>query len=202
MVLLLLSLTSLISYLLSLTIVINYLPQAVALLSILFIFFPKKPLATLCLISLIINLIIFSQNGVQSPLFFLIYFLLFIAAFQLPPSTSLSFSLVTTILLLHSTNSLLSLIPIFSLLFITPIVWFISRQSQIKSEDDQIIALEETDFQMWLNLKFKTGITSLLDSVSQLQSSPLTYSQKTHLKKIKDSATSLLHSAQKLSDEI
>lgn len=195
MVLFYLSLSSLVSYLLSLTPLVNFLPQLIALLSLLFIFSLKKKLPAIYIISAIINLIVFAQNGVQSSFFFLIYFLLFIVALQYPPAVSLSFSLVVTILLTYSTNSLASLIPILSLLFITPVVWLIGRQTQT-------IAVEETDFLLWLNLKFKSGITAIIDLSSQLQSTPLSYNQKEQLKKIRSSAKSLLNSSEKLSQEI
>jgi len=187
--------TAIFAYIFSLTAYTNFLPQLVALLSILFIVFSKYRLPTIYPISAIVNLIVFCSGGVTSPFFFLMYFLLFVTAITLHPLTSILFSLTSILLLSQSLNSYISLIPIFSLIFITPIVWFVSRQNQT-------IIREETDVLLWLNLKFKNGIISIIDSTSQIQSTPLTYTQKTHLKNIKDSAKSLLHSAKKLSDEI
>lgn len=78
----------------------------------------------------------------------------------------------------------------------------VSRESVSANRNRITIAKDETDFLLWLNLKFKTGITTIIDLSSQLQSSPLNYTQKSQLKKIKDSAHNLLNSSQKLTQEI
>lgn len=199
----LLFLTVLLSFLFSLTPFIVFLPQLVALSSIIFIIFNKYHLPTLYLISFLITLIVFSTNGLQSPFFFLIYFLLFITSFRYLPSTSLAFALIIILFLSQSLNSTLSLIPLCSLLFITPLVWFVSRQTESKNKTVTLIAHDETDLLFWLNLKFKTGITTIIDLASQTLSSPnLTYTQKEQIKKIKSSAKSLLNSSQALTQEI
>jgi hypothetical protein len=89
------------------------------------------------------------------------------------------------------------------LLFITPLVWFVSRQVESKNKTQSLITNDETDLLLWLNLKFKTGITTIIDLSSQtLSSSNLSYTQKEQLKKIKSSAKSLLNSSQELTQEI
>jgi hypothetical protein len=182
----LLSITSLLAYLLSLTSVAAFLPQSVALLAILFIAFRRYRLPVIYLVSLIVNLIVFSTQGLNSPFLFLIYFRLFITAFIEKPAVSLSFSVI----------------PLFSLIFITPLVWLVSRQSLSQAKTVETIAVEETDFLLWLNLKFKTGITAIIDLSSQLLSVPVTPVEKDGLQKIKSSAKSLLNSADKLTSEI
>lgn len=189
-----LPLTVVISYLLSLT-VSYYLPQVIAILSIVTIISFWKKITPFYPISLIVNLIVFSTHGLNSPFFFLTYFLLFVVAFRYKPNESLLLTLTIIICLAQSLNSYISLIPLISLLFITPLVWLVSRQSQT-------ISLEETDFLLWLNLKFKTGASVILDLSSQLQSSPLNYSQKEQVKKIRSSIKNLLNSADKLTKEI
>lgn len=198
----LLSAASIVAYLLSLTSISSFLPQFIALLAILFVVFRRYHLPVIYLVSLIICLIVFCTQGVQSPFIFLIYFLLFITAFLHQPAVSLSFTLVLIALLSQSLNSLLSLIPLVSLIFITPLVWLISRQSQSHARTINTIAVEETDFLLWLSLKFKTGITTIIDLSSQLLSSPVTPTQKDQLKKIKSSAKNLLNSADNLTSEI
>lgn len=189
-----LPLTVITSYLLSLT--INYfLPQIIALLSIVTIISFWKKITPFYSISLITHLIVFSTHGLSSPFFFLIYFLLFIVALRYKPNQSLLLALTTIIFLSQSLNSYISLVPLISLLFITPLVWFVSRQSQT-------ISLEETKFLLWLNLKFKTGASVIFDLSSQLLSSPLNYSQKEQVKKIRSSTKNLLNSAEKLTKEI
>ena len=191
----LLSLTSITAYVISLTSLIHLLPQFIATLSVLFIIFNRRGLPVIFLVSFIVSLIVFGTNGIHSPFYFLIYFLIFVIALKEHPSISLSYSLVLILILCQSLNSLTSLIPILALILITPLVWFVGRQSQT-------IIRDETDFLLWLNLKFKTGITTIIDSTSQLQSTPLSYTQKEHLKKIKSSAKSLLNSSEKLTTEI
>jgi len=198
----LLSATSIIAYLLSLTPLVSFLPQSVAFLAILFIIFRHFRLPIIYLASLIINLIVFCTGALSSPLLFLLYFLLFAVAFLQKPATSLSFSVVLALLLTQSLSSPLSLIPLASLIFITPLVWLVSRETQSLTKTTQTIAVEETDFLLWLNLKFKTGITAIIDLSSQLLSSPITQVQKEEIQKIKSSAKSLLNSADKLTTEI
>lgn len=196
-------LVSLTSYLISVSSLANFIPQFIALVSISFIFlsFFKKTIS-LHLIAFIINLIIFDSQGLNSPFFFLIYFLLFTIAFQNPPTTTLSYSLTLILLLSQSLDSTQSLIPLISLLFVTPLAWFIGKQYLDKIKTDTDIEISETNVLMWLSLKFKTGICTIIDNCAELLSTPLQPSQKEKLKYIKDSAKSLLNSSEKLKDEI
>jgi len=194
---------SLTSYLISLSSFANFIPQVIALISIVFIFLSLyKKIISLHLIAFIISLIIFDSQGFNSPFFFLIYFLLFTIAFQNPPTTTLSYSLALTLLLSQSLDSPQSLIPLISLLFITPLAWFIGKQYLDKKKTDTDIEISETNILLWLSLKFKTGICAIIDNCSQLLSTPLQPTQKEKLKYIKDSAKSLLNSSEKLKDEV
>jgi hypothetical protein len=178
-------------------------PQIIALISIIFIYFSLfKKTILLHLIAFIISLIIFDSQGLNSPFFFLIYFLLFTIAFQNPPTTTLSYSLALILLLSQSLNSTQSLIPLASLLFITPLAWFIGKQYLDKTKTDSDIGISETNVLLWLSLKFKTGICQIIDNCAELLSTPLQPSQKEKLKYIKDSAKSLLNSSEKLKDEV
>ena len=180
-----------------------YIPQAIALASTILIYISlRKKTLNIFLLTFIVALLVFSTQGLGSPLFFLIYFLLFIIAFQNPPSVTLSYSLVL-IILLSITLDNRSILPLISLLFITPIAWFVGRQYLEKQKTDFCIAADETAFLFWLKLKFKTGITKIIDSASILLSQPqLTPTQKEEVKFIKDSAKNLLNSSDKLSNEI
>ncbi len=180
-----------------------FIPQIIALISIIFIFFSLfKKTISLHLIAFIISLIVFDSQGLNSPFFFLIYFLLFTIAFQNPPTTTLTYSLVLILLLSQSLDSTESLIPLASLLFITPLAWFIGKQYLEKAKTDLDIEVSETNILMWLSLKFKTGICQIIDNCAELLSTPLQPSQKEKLKYIKDSAKSLLNSSEKLKKEI
>lgn len=184
-------LTSLAAYLFSLTAYTDFLPQLIAILAIVTIFIKNTPYFTYH-ISLIVNIIIFATGGLQSPVFFLTHFLLLVIAFQNIPSVSFAYSLVLIFLLAQSLNSPLSLIPLASLALIAPLAWFIGQNRQ------QIIS-DESNFFLWLSLKFKTGVTKIIDSSSLLLSRPnLPYSDKQELHAIKSSAKNLLNSANRL----
>lgn len=200
--LILLFFSPLTAFLISLTPLTHYTPQLIALTTILFILFNRLKLSTIPLISLAACLIVFSSGGLTSPFYFLIYFLLFSAAFTISPIFSLLFSLVLVLLLGQTISNPTSLLSLISLLFITPLAWLVSRETASATRSLNTIAKDETDFLLWINLKFKTGITTIIDLASQIQSTPLTYTQKTQIKKIKDSAHSLLNSSRKLTQEI
>jgi len=194
---------SLVSFFFSVSNYLYFAQQLIAVISvfILIIYFSKKTFS-LHLVALLVNLIIFSTNGLNSPFFFLIYFILFIIAFQNPPTTTLSYSLFLVLILSQSLNSLNSVISLSSLLLVTPLSWFIGKQFLEKNKDDQIISDDETDVLLWHSLKLKTGLYQIIDSTSELLSSPLTPTQKNNIHKIKDSAKSLLNSSEKLTEKI
>jgi hypothetical protein len=198
-----LTFSSLTAYLFSISPISNFVPQIIALSSIVLIVISlRRRQFSLHLIAFIISLIVFHTQGLNSPFFFLIYFLLFTLAFQNPPTTTLSYSLVLILLLSQSLNSLPSLIPLVSLLLITPLSWFIGKQYLDKTKTDTDLSISETNVLLWLSLKFKTGICQIIDTASEVLSTPLTPTQKDHLKYIKDSAKSLLNSSQKLKDSV
>ena len=191
------------SYLFSISNFLYFAPQLIALVSviILILYFSKKILP-LHLIALLINIIVFATGSLNSPFFFLVYFLLFVIAFQNPVSTTLSSSLFLVLILSQSLNSFLSVISLSSLLLVTPLAWFIGRQFLEKNKNDQIIAIDETDILLWHSLKLKTGLCQIIESCSELLSTPLSPSQKDKVVHIKDSAKYLLNSSQKLTQKI
>lgn len=194
---------SLVSFLFSISKILYFTPQLIAAISIaIILLYLLKKKISMHLVALLINIIIFSTNGLNSPFFFLIYFYLFFIAFQNPTSSTLTYSLFLVLILSQSLNSFTSIISLSSLLLITPLAWFIGRQLSEKIKNEKIIADDETDILMWHSLKLKTGLCQIIDSVSQLISSPLTNTQKENAHKIKDSAKSLLHSSEKLTHQI
>lgn len=194
---------SLLSYLFSISKLTYFTPQLIALISIaiIILYFLKKTLS-LHLIALLINIIVFATNGLNSPFFFLIYFLLFVIAFQNPPSTTLSYSLFLVLILSQSLNSFVSAISLSSLLLITPLAWFIGRQFLEKMKNEMILEDDETDVLLWHTLKLKTGLCQIADNCSEVLSQPLTHTQKEKINYIKDSAKSLLHSSEELTKKI
>ncbi len=200
----LLAVSSFFAYIVSVSPISQFTPQLIASFSIILLVITlRQKRLPLIFLSFIVNFLVFSTGALTSPLFFLIYFLLFIIAFQHPPSTTLSYSLILIVLLGQSLNSPISLVPLLSLLFITPLAWFVGQQYLENLRQSHTLATEETDLLLWLNLKFKTGITKIIDTSSILMSRPqLTATSREELKLIKDSAKNLLNSSQKLTSDI
>lgn len=195
--------SSLTAYLISVSSFSGFIPQVIGLTSAIFIFISLfKKYFSLHLIAFIISLTIFYTQGLNSPFFFLVYFLLFTVSFQNPPTVTLSLSLILILLLSQSLDSIESLIPLFSLLFISPLSWFIGKQYLDKTKTESDMAISETNILMWLSLKFKTGISQIIDNCSELLSTPLQPTQKDQIKYIKASAKYLLNSSEKLKDEV
>ncbi|MFA6518276.1 MAG: hypothetical protein WCV93_01330 [Candidatus Shapirobacteria bacterium] len=197
-------LTAAIPFLFTLTPFENLAPQLIAITGIITPFIVKKYSRSLnYFLSIICHLVVFSTGGLNSPFFFLIYFLLFTVSFQNPPSTTMALSFTQVILLSQSLNSPPSVIPLISIVFVTPLAWFIGHQFLQNQRLTSTLATDETDFFLWLTLKFKTGIVKIIDTTSVLLSNPtLPHTQKEQLKFVKDSAKSLLNSSQKLTSEI
>jgi len=193
-----------VAYLFSISPYTYLTPQLIAFLAILVLGFSlyKKTLY-LNLISLIVNLIVFTTGGLNSSAFFLIYFLLFISAFRLSPSLTLAYSLIIIIFLSQSLNSISSLIPLLSLLLIDPLAWFISREYLEKKNLDRQLSEEETNILLWHSLKFKGFIKSTVDTITSLTTdTSLAPSQKQKLIKIKNDLNNISNSSQKLSKGI
>ena len=194
---------SLISFFFSISNYLYFAPQLIALVSIaiLILYFTKKTFS-LHLVALLINIIVFSTNGLNSPFFFLVYFFLFIIAFQNPSSSTLTYSLFLVLIFSQSLNSFTSVITLSSLLLITPLAWFMGKQFSEKTKNEKIITDDETNVLMWHSLKLKTGLYQIIDSISEILSTPLTPTQRDNARKIKDSAKSLLNSSEKLTEKI
>lgn len=140
-----------------------FLPQIIALTSlliILFIIFTHR--FFLPLVIFIINLIVLSTGGINSFLFFLVYFLLFSLSFQNRPSINLIYSLITIIFYSYTLNSTTSLISLFSLLLITPLTYLISQQQELQKNTENILTQDETDFLLWISLQLKTSLKEII----------------------------------------
>ncbi|HEX8923425.1 MAG TPA: hypothetical protein VF828_01685 [Patescibacteria group bacterium] len=192
-------LTTALAYLISVTPAAFFAPQILAVLALfLVIFLTRRPLLT-PLLSFLSCLLLFLTGGLSSPLFFLSYFLLFIIAFLSSSVVTLSCTLILIFFLSQSLNSVASLIPLFSLIFIAPLVWFINRLKIDNTSLHHEIASDETDIFLWLSLRFRSTlgeITSL--SSGLLDSKRLAASEKADLRTIRHLSRRLLKSSQKL----
>lgn len=122
--------------------------------------------------SVIFTFVIFSlvntTGGLDSPFFFLLYFLLFSITLFLEPVTSIPISLSAVIfylLFFPQEQGLKPLLSIFSLVFLTPFALFMGREYEknltLKKESSQF----QQDTYMMLSLMVKNHMQSIKDSV-------------------------------------
>lgn len=198
------SIISLAAYLISISPLSAFSPQIIAFFSIILIIISlQKKSLSIYLISFIITLIVLETGSLNSPVFFFIYFLLFVIAFQSPPSVTLGYSIALILILSGSLNSPTSLIPLLSLLFITPLAAFVSSQYlQTQHLSDQI-SLQETEVLLWYSLNFKKFMNQTLASTDfLLQNHSLTPAQKGEIYTIKNHVQNLLKSSRELTQQL
>lgn len=171
--------------------------------------------------TMVILLLVSSTGGLTSPLFFLIYFLMFGLALLFEPLITLSLTLAMIIFFVLTPTKeepLTEILQLFSLLLITPLALFFGRQYlqlleseekiKILEEESQIlegeIEKEETDTLLWATLELKKDLTEILDRVSTLLADVghLTITQKENLQKIRERAKNLLKTGQRLKEEV
>lgn len=188
-----------------------YTPQAIALTAIITIVVSlKQKRLSYTALSFLVNIIIFSTGGLNSPVFYLSHFFIFCLSALYPPVITLSYSLVTTLFMVNSLDSIQSVLNLISLPLITPLAHYISKLSQdnikkgqqIEVDQDQIVH-HESNYFLWFSLTFKRIVSQIIDTTSQLLSNPkLDYGQKQKLKHIKHSTKILLKTATKLAKDI
>jgi len=142
---------------------VPFIPQIIAfasLIIILSLIYFRQIL--LPVVIFVLNLAIFSTGGISSPIFFLSYFLLFSLSFQNQPTINLVFSLITMAFYSYSLNSVNSIIQLFSVLLISPLTYFISKQQELQKNTEDIISQDETDFLFWISLHLKKSLNEIL----------------------------------------
>ncbi|MGB9706942.1 MAG: hypothetical protein ACPLXP_02635 [Microgenomates group bacterium] len=171
--------------------------------------------------TMIVMLLVYSTGGLTSPLFFLIYFLMFGLALLFEPLITLSLAAAMILFFLITPTKqepLTEVLQLFSLLLITPLALFFGSQYlklleseekiKILREESEImeeqIKKEETDVLLWTALNLKAGLSEILDEVSNLLAdlAHLSVSQKERLLKIRQRALELLKTGQNLKEEV
>ncbi len=126
--------------------------------------------------TLIVLLTVNTTGGVDSPFFFLVYFLLFSLALLLEPVISLTTSLTLVVFYLFSlpqNPAFKQLLPIFSLAFITPFALYLGKEYlEIKMLKRQK-AMEEENFLLFLSLVIKSHIKKIKEYLENFQSKDL-----------------------------
>jgi hypothetical protein len=125
------------------------------------IFKQRSRLLESVVFTLVVMIIVNSTGGTASPVFFLIYFLLFSLALLLEPLIAIVVTLTLVIFYLFSLPQnldLKSLIPIFSLAFLTPFALFLGQEF-IESQKLQ------TDTFLFLSLMLKNHLRAIKKSL-------------------------------------
>lgn len=171
--------------------------------------------------TIIVMLLVYSTGGLTSPLFFLVYFLMFGLALLFEPLITLSLTAAMILFFLLTPSKqepLTEALQLFSLLLITPLALFFGTQYlklleseekiKILKEEKEIvedqISQTETNTLLWTSLNLRAGLTEILDELSNLLSDlgHLTISQKERLLKIRQRALELLKTGEKLKEEV
>ncbi len=163
--------------------------------------------------TIITFLIVTTTGGVHSPVFFLLYFLLFALSLLFEPIQSIILSLLLIALFgydLSNNFDNLALINLTTLFLTTPIAMIFGKKYLQTLEDlgrikqlNQIISEEETDTLLWLTTRARPTLISLLDTTSLIISSNLLPARlQDRLKQLHQDLVSLHQSAQTLENDI
>lgn len=134
----------------------------------LFIQSSKSKLVESVLFTFIVVSIILSTGGVQSPFYFLIYFLLFSLSLILEPVISITTTLALIIfflITLPQNQDLAGLMPIFSLAFLTPFALLLGQEFLKNKQLAEKISTSQKDTLLFLSLLLKNHITSIKELI-------------------------------------
>lgn len=155
--------------------------------------------------TILILLLIFDTGGLSSPLFFLLYFLLFALSLLLTPQTAFILSLTLIILFLFNLEEIKNfgtLIPLFSLPFITPLAVFFGRQHQKLKQTEKELAHDEKQTLLWLTTTFSEHLHKISDTLQNIKKDNLIDQQKENLKAIGHNVKRLKKLGDKLKETV
>jgi len=161
--------------------------------------------------TIVILLLVASTGGLTSPLFFLVYFLLFGASFLLEPTIIFTFTFILIAFFLLLTPSIKpeNFITLTSLLFIAPLALFFGKQylKVLESKREikvlnKAIKKEETDSLLWLSLELKNNLQRIIKRTNELLKASFDLNKKEKLEEILASAQRLLRTGEKLKKEV
>lgn len=173
------------------------------------------------ILTMVVLLLVTSTGGLTSPLFFLIYFLMFGLALLFEPLITLTLTLAMIIFFLLTPTKeapLVEVLQLFSLLLITPLALFFGQQYlnllageekiKILEAESQVlereIEKEETDILLWATLELKKDLGEILERTANLLAdvAHLSLVQKENLQAIRERAKNLLKTGQRLKEEV
>lgn len=161
-------------------------------------------------------LLIFQTGGLRSPLFYLLYVLLFGLSLIFGPFITSALALVFAVIFFQQVINLNDLLQILGLVIITPIAVFFGREYLEVQESKEKIKIinrkkahlekeagqEEENVRLWLSLTFQNRAEQILDSTSNLLAdiAKLTPFQKESLQKIHRNTKELLKTGERLKE--
>lgn len=170
--------------------------------------------------TMIILLLVTSTGNLHSPIFFLMYFLLFGLSFLFQPLIAIILTLTYSLLsaLTGQANGTQAALSLISLWFITPLALFFGKSylkqleqksliknlSKKKKKATRHLMNDETDVLMWISLDLKSHLTGIMDKTSNIMASVinLPVSQKKNLEQIRKSCRRLLRSSEILKKRV
>lgn len=183
----------------------SYNLQLIALVIIIYFgarFFVKKTLLDIAALSLIIFILVFSTGALSSPLFFLLYFLLFGLSLLFEPASSLFLVLLLTILFLivpERADLLHELLQLASLFMIIPLAVIFGKQYiKLKLNELKVQALEreeetltkkvekqERQVKFWTETVFGQKLAEIQNYIKSLEQDPnISEEKRKYLRKI------------------
>lgn len=109
-------------------------------------------------LTFLVQIIVFTTNGLHSPFLFLEYFLLFSLAFIETPKLILIYSLTLSLFISQSLINFSSLLYLFSFIFIAPLAYFVTQNNQ----ENKILSYGREETLLWLSLDLKQKLQQLL----------------------------------------
>lgn len=168
--------------------------------------------------TIIILLLVASTGGLSSPLFFLIYFLLFAVSLLFEPAITFTLTLALVAFFWPSPLTPNAAIQLLSVILILPLAIFLGKQylhalearEEIKilkiagRQLEKHLSSQETNTLFWLSLNLKENLLVIMDRSSDLLTGlgKITPSQKESLEKIHSAAKELLKSGAHLERQI
>lgn len=155
--------------------------------------------------TLLVLILVFDTGGLSSPIFFLVYFLLFCLSLLSEPQTAFILSLTLIILFLFSLKEIRDfthLIPLFSLPFITPLAIFFGREHQRLKATEKELAHDEKQTLLWLTTTFKEHLSNISEYLQNISTENLDEKQKQTLKEIEHNAKRLKSLGEKLKSAV
>ncbi len=170
------------------------------------------------LFTAILLLVLTTTGGLESPFFFLLYFLLFAIALLFETLFTVVLVSLLGLFFLPDLRTLSDILQILSLFFLTPLALYFGHQylklaqSQKKirilikegKEREKALAEAETDSLLWLSLNLKEGLLKIIHYSSELlaEVSRLGLSQKEKLQAVHREAKELMVASEKLMEKI